>query len=350
MIISYTTFRNILDENPDNLNKFKNGYAVRIQPAQYFDGGVDNDKNIKLGENAFVYYKTIKDFKKYKPKDNWNQVVELYTSNNKEKKDKSWDGEYALFIKNTQPQIVTHICGGDKNTFENESKKQFKKRMSEKYKIPIDKLPKQSGLGNFDYDYCDEVESEKIMLQLSYFIMSVPGMAKQLYAVYQLEGEKAGFNKSTEAVLKKGFSHYQEYFNSVFQDVKKICEQYNLLDYDLLKEVRAFDKRPICPLCLENLEPSEFLEIAAQVEGREEEDNTRSEISLMHINGLKPGEINHATYNLGWGHRMCNTIQEDNSIQGTLNDLERILNIIRNSMMIHSIYSTSLAIMRNTIS
>ena len=45
----------------------------------------------------------------------------------------------------------------------------------------------------------------------------------------------------------------------------------------------------------------------------------------MHIEALAPGKFNHHTYNLGWGHKHCNTIQGQYSINETLNNIKRIL-------------------------
>ena len=40
---------------------------------------------------------------------------------------------------------------------------------------------------------------------------------------------------------------------------------------------------------------------------------------------MRPGKFNHRTYNLAWGHRMCNTIQEDMSLEETLKLLDNIV-------------------------
>ena len=103
------------------------------------------------------------------------------------------------------------------------------------------------------------------------------------------------------------------------------CE---ILDFEKLGEIRALDEinhYPICPLCLDELDARSFFENAEQDEGREEEDNTKKEIVLMHIDALAPGKFNHRTYNLGWGHKHCNTIQGSASIDEALENLKKIL-------------------------
>ena len=45
----------------------------------------------------------------------------------------------------------------------------------------------------------------------------------------------------------------------------------------------------------------------------------------MHIHALEPGELNHRVYNLGWGHRHCNSIQEGMDIETTIQRLRQIV-------------------------
>ncbi|MFP1134562.1 BstXI family restriction endonuclease [Staphylococcus epidermidis] len=329
VIMSYSTFVRLSEKGNEELDKYKNGYIVRIQPQQYFEGGVKDDERIMLGKNAFIYYKSIHDYRKYPPKEEWEQVVELYTSSKKMEGKPEWTGEYAAFIQNTSPQITSHICGDDKNVFNGETKKEYINRMNEKYRPFDKKLPKQAGIGNFDYDYCTNKEMDLVILQLSYLIMTVPGMDEQLVAYYKEFGEEAKFYKKAVLLLEQGDDKYKEFYQKKLNELEKICDKYNLLNKDKLKNIRAISQSknflPVCPLCLETLNSAEFLEIADQVEGREEEDNTRSKIALMHINALRPGEFNHRTYNLAWGHRMCNTIQEDMSLEETLQMLNKII-------------------------
>lgn len=330
VIMSYSTFDKLSKQGPGALNKYVNGYAVRIQPRQYFEGNLENDERIELGKNAFLYYKSIKDYREYPPKESWQQVAELYTSGDKNKKDPEWIGEFAAFIQNTKPKITSHICGDKNNEFQGIKKKEHLESLKSKYRPYENKIPDQAGLGNFDYDYCSKEEENRVILQLSYLLMSVPGMDEQLITYYKEFKEEAKFQENTISLIdSEGSELYKEKYKEVLQELKMACEENGVLDFEKLKKVRAISQSdenlPICPLCLETLEASDFLEIADQVEGREEEDNTRSKIALMHIDALRPGEFNHKTYNLAWGHRMCNTIQEDMSLEETLTKIEKIL-------------------------
>jgi len=51
------------------LNIYKRGYAVRVNPNEYFDSDgnrrQDFPKSLELGENSFLYFKDIKDWKSY---------------------------------------------------------------------------------------------------------------------------------------------------------------------------------------------------------------------------------------------------------------------------------------------
>ena len=121
--------------------------------------------------------------------------------------------------------------------------------------------------------------------------------------------------------------------NLTEEHIIKYCEEHKLLDFNKLSKLGAWgEKSPTCPLCKIKLNAEEFFQVAQQQVGREEEDNTQSEIVLMHVNALKPGEFNHCTYNLAWGHKHCNTIQGDDSIDETLNRLRKIL--INNKIML----------------
>lgn len=329
VIMSYSTFVRLSKIGENELDKYENGYIVRIQPRQYFEGGVKDDNRIVLGENAFIYYKSIHDYRQYPPKEEWKQVAELYTSSEKIEDKPEWIGEYATFIQNTKPQITSHICGKSKNVFNNETKKDYMNRIKEKYRPDDKKIPQQAGIGNFDYDYCTNKEMDLVILQLSYLIMTVPGMDEQLIAYYKEFGEEAKFGNKAVSLLELDDDKYKEFYQDKLDKLEKACYEYDLLNKEQLKNIRAISQNedflPVCPLCLETLNSAEFLEIADQVEGREEEDNTRSKIALMHVNALRPGEFNHRTYNLAWGHRMCNTIQEDMSLEETLKLLDNIV-------------------------
>jgi hypothetical protein len=320
-----STFRNIISKNPDFLKKFENGYAVRISPEEYFNPSTPLPKEIELGKNAFVYYKTKSSYIKYPPLDEWKEVVELYTSNQikPEGVTQEWTGEYAAFINNAKPPIISTICQTNNTLSETE-----KKALMEEY--GLEKVPSQAGLGNFDFDYASKEETQNIKYQMAYLILSEKGMSNYLYnlCLNDITEKEYEFSKKAYAAASKSKDEFFRLYNNIKNQIESYCQEHNLLDFDKLEAIRAWDKRkeqPICPLCLETLEAKDFLEVDAQANGREEEDNTRSKISLMHIHALKPGELNHRTYNLGWGHRHCNTIQEDLDIEEVIQVLRKIV-------------------------
>lgn len=328
VILHLSTYRKIEESNPEFLNNFERGYAVRVKPSEYFkeDGSLKTNfpNTLKLGKNAFIYFKTIKDWNiygKYCVNSNgnkWDQVVELYTTNDNVPNDDQWIGKYCCFINNTKPKIISEICGSDNIA-------SYLKTIKEKYGLKD--IPEQTGLGNFDYDYANNEEVKKIKYQMTYLILNTTGMKD-----YLIEFIKVGENDydlSSNIKTVRGQNKLSDFINKVAEHVEEFCTQNNLIDFEKLVLNRCWDKSkktPICPLCLLPLLPKEFFETASQAEGREEEDNTQSEIVLMHIKGLKPGELNHRTYNLGWGHKHCNTIQGDLSIKEILEKLKKIIN------------------------
>ena len=308
VIIHYKTYLKIIKENEEILDNYKRGYVVRVKPGQYFneDGKIKDNfhKSLKLGENAFLYFKTIKDWNKYKSYcSGLKEIVELNTKSKTVDNNNQWIGEYCTFIKNSDPQIVSLICTTKKEKEDPKYQEKLKK-LKKKYK----ELPAQAGLGNFDYDFASTEEIENVKYQLCMMIFGVPGIEKEL---------KARSSSLTDIKIKEVKNHIIDF-----------CKKKKLDDLKKLEDIRALDQKdrePICPLCLKKLDAESFFLDAEQDAGREEEDNTQSEIVLMHIDALKPMKFNHRTYNLGWGHKDCNTIQGPKSISETLNYLKEIL-------------------------
>lgn len=325
VIMHLITYKNIIENNPAFLDKFKRGYAVRIKPSEYFteNGNVANDfpTTLDIGRNAFIYFKTIRDWNKYKQYcktdfgEDWEEIVELYTQSKTVPNDDQWIGQYCQFVNNTNPKIVSSICKSD-------TTKEYRELLKNKYNLQ--KIPKQSGLGNFDYDYASNDEIKKIKYQLSYMIHKVPGMKECIISALNSSNEKL----TVKIKKAKESGTLSQYIDSVIKHIDEYCQEEELLDFDKLSDIRAWNDelhKPVCPLCRKSLTPEDFFKSAEQDEGREEEDNTQAEIVLMHIDGLKPGELNHRTYNLGWGHKHCNTIQGSYDIEYTLDLLREIV-------------------------
>lgn len=100
-----------------------------------------------------------------------------------------------------------------------------------------------------------------------------------------------------------------------------------LLDWDKLRSLRIVDENsiPICPLCLERISASDFLQRGQQAEGRETWDITITEISLFHIDELRLGKLQHKPYNLGWGHHFCNVVAKDAGLEATINWMAEVV-------------------------
>jgi hypothetical protein len=81
----------------------------------------------------------------------------------------------------------------------------------------------------------------------------------------------------------------------------------------------------ICPLCLERIKASNLMSRVVQAEGREVVDLTITEANLFHLRDLRPGEYNHQTYGLAWGHHHCNAVARDHGIVRTLEWMEGVL-------------------------
>ncbi|MBQ9368025.1 MAG: BstXI family restriction endonuclease [Victivallales bacterium] len=111
------------------------------------------------------------------------------------------------------------------------------------------------------------------------------------------------------------------------ESVLQECRELQLLDYDRLRSARIVnaDNVTICPLCLEPISGCGFMTRLSQVAGREVPDTTVTEVSLFHIEELRPGVFNHRPYNLGWGHHHCNVIAKDSGIMPTLIRLREIV-------------------------
>ena len=328
VIIHYNTYLKIIKNNKNFLRKYERGYVVRLRPDDYFDKKgnkkVSFHKSLILGKNAFIYFKNINDWNKYKSKcSNFEEVVELYTTNDEINNNDQWKGEYCKFITNATPQQISLICSSGTKTDEEILK------LNELKTTYGNDIPKQAGLGNYDYDYASDKEIKNVCYQLSMMLFRVPGMKKYLKKLTPDINE----TKIRVPGMKKYLKKLTPDINEVEKHIIDYCTLNKLSEFKKLVKIRALDKKkfiPICPLCLTKLDAKSFFEVAKQDEGREEEDNTQSEIVLMHIDALTPAKFNHHTYNLGWGHKDCNTIQGPKSIEETLVKLKEIVSNQKN--------------------
>lgn len=317
VIMRLVTYKKIYDQDRTLLDKYKDGFAVRVEPKEYFeiDGNKRSDfpTTLKLGYNAFIYFKTIESLDRYeKFVKNFSEVTELKTQPDKNNVFDSWVGEYCFYVLNTKPQKLSLICSTDYKSKSSDVKNRELEMIKKNYSLNKDNngkiiFPAQAGLGNYEYDYASKEEVQNVCYQMSYLIYKVRGMKQELQAL----------TNSSEVEMNRYEKHVADY-----------CEENGLNDFGRLASIKSWDLEkghPICPLCKKEITTEDFFKDIEQDEGREEEDNTQTAIELMHIKPLTPGEFNHCTYNLGWGHKHCNMIQGNLSISETLKKLQDIV-------------------------
>ncbi len=183
VIIHYNTYLKILKKDKKILDNYTRGYVVRVKPGQYFNenGTIKTNfhNSLRLGINAFLYFKTIKDWKKYKSYcSNLNEIVELHTRSNTIDNNKQWIGEYCTNITNSDPSIISLICTTKKEKEKSETLQNQLRKLQKKYK----KLPAQAGIGNFDIDFASEEEIKKVEYQLCLMIFRIKSIEKELKA------------------------------------------------------------------------------------------------------------------------------------------------------------------------
>lgn len=319
---------------PNVLDKYLEGYAVMINPDEYFGNNYPepaNDLNEKFNfDEGFVYYSSIQQYMDYPPLDNWIEVIELSTTG-KPINDDTWIGQYALNIKNTRPPKVSLIC--KTNSSNKNIVLDYIKRNLPDLKFDKDSIPSQCGLGNYDYDFATKETIENVKLQMEYFILNAEtrdGMSFPEYIMenYETIKHKNDTKKFKELMETKDLAQYEILFNREFVKLKAECERRGLLDYDKLYKLGVWDfeiDNIVCPLCGKQMYLDEFFEDISQMAGREVIDNTQKAVVLMHVRALRPGEFNHRPYNLGWGHNYCNLIQGDKDIDKTIEVLKDII-------------------------
>ena len=259
---------------------FDNDYSVLVRPGDYFDPSTkevreDFPKNIHIGKNqAFIYYDNRKAWRDFPPLPHWKPRKHLIDG-------KAFDGQEKGFKRDLhgvdQGEYIARVPG---LTGRGENA------------APIIEGPPQ---GIRFFEFTPQEELKKIELQLAYLCTLSQGFD----------------NKETDSYKK------------LIEEVEK----HKLNDHERLQEkgILSKDNKLICPLCREPLSLNELTEQVEQMEGREVVDLTITKVNLFHIKEIRPGEFNHCTYNLGWGHHHCNAIVRDTGIQETLQWMKKVL-------------------------
>lgn len=331
VIIQYITWNNLKNNDSKILDEFEEGYAVIISPDEYFGNNYPNpaknlNKDFILGKTGFIYYSTVSELNKYPPIHK-NEVIELKTqvSNSREI---SWVGEVVFNVKNSITQRISAICS-DKTS---NSKNGIKEYIKENYKdLADEKIPEQCGLGNYDYDYASKRMIEDVKIQMTYLLInsiSKTGKSFKEYIIENYGSIRSDNNRDKEFIRLIESNKFSDDFDVSFNKFQKAAAKRQLLNYTELSQIGAWgieNNQPVCPLCGKVVNVEEFFEEITQQEGRRVSDNTQRSIVLMHIKALKPGELNHSVYNLGWGHNFCNSVQGDKDVEETINALEKIV-------------------------
>lgn len=339
-LMQYVTWKNLVDGklNPNILLEYKEGFLVWISPDEYFSANGTNtypeknpgvDKDFKLGGNGFVYYTSPDEYDRYPILKDWNELRELSTKPS-DFFARTWVGEYCLNIRNGNPQRISNICADSNSQINTE---ELRKEVGKILGIQIPEeieLPKQSGIGNYDFDYANEEMMENVEMQMLFLALVCEDENGYKFRDYIKNNyDKIKDPKDTSIFVKNVNSEsYNEKFDAFFSDLKKACQINGLLDYSKLAKINAWDlklNRPICPLCSKPLTADMFFAEIEQMEGRQVASNTQRAIVLMHISALRPGYLNHRIYNLGWGDNFCNAIQGDKDITETIKMLDEIV-------------------------
>lgn len=242
------------------LEAFQDGYVVRLLPEQYFAsaGGVKPefvrvDNPIRVGENAFVLYRTHEAYRRFPPLAGWHirhleKEGEATTKRGKGVHDK---GHYVLRISTASAEDGKLVDGAPQ--------------------------------GLFAPEYADRETNYLCTCVLAWLIIHTVGSP---YTTTQAEHLKSILAQTR--LLDE--SRYE--YNGVLRHGLCSCPLcLRLIRYEQLHEIVSFDD------ALGNENASE------QIEG-----STRSTIvNLFHLLPLRYDSIRHIPENVAWGHAVCNT-------------------------------------------
>lgn len=259
---------------------FEHGYIVLLKPEEYFT--LNNpiadlaEIGLTLGENCLVFYETRTAWNDHNPdRLGWTPANSRTTP---------LGGQYVARI----PGTTANEDGG---------------RITRGF---TETRMKGAGIRLYEYATTETIKRCREQLEAEYWLC------------YNSVEAAVAFGMSTEDAVRCKEAA-----------LAKAAEN-GLLDYDRLRASRIINERnqTVCPLCLQPLSAYGFYTRMAQAEGREVPDLTVTEINLFHIEELRYGQYNHATYNLGWGHHHCNVVVKDAGIIPTLKWMKQV--IIRN--------------------
>lgn len=262
---------------PNGDDSFENGYIALISPQKYFLSQSITEElaehNLKLGQNALIFYETRSDWRNYNPASmNWQPAM---------RRIEPLGGEYVARVSAT-----TAVDGGEKVIlgFTTTSSK---------------------GAGIRIYEYASSTTIRKCRLQLE---------ALFWFCVDAVEVASAYGMSVSDVIVRKDYN-------------KEQCERLLLLDLEKLRFERLLSKagKTMCPLCLEEISAKGFFSRVEQAEGRIVHDITITQLNLFHIEELRIGRYGHRPYNLGWGHHHCNVVVKDAGLDKTLTWMNHVI-------------------------
>lgn len=242
------------------ISEFKDGYNIRLYPDQYFESNstvyeifMQEDCQIKVGENAFILYRNELDLRKFPPLEDWvPRYLEL-------------DGEV---VDSRSSKVIDkghYLCrfGSKKlNNIINEGAPQ----------------------GIFAPEYADEKTNFLSKAVLAWLL------------------------------IKTKDNPYDE---SDFCHLRAILEKFNLINEQTLSSNHIIKNGySCCPLCGEIISYNELHQMVdltnkQGLANAQEQQNgiTRStEVNLFHISPLTFKSLEHKPSKIAWGHATCNTL------------------------------------------
>jgi len=277
-------YENYVSSEELRSKQYENGYVVVVKPEVYFNSKPEEfqDLNLVLGSNMLLFYQRREQWNTWNPEKMGLEIAKSRTP--------PLGGQYVARVAGTtsSDQEGGTIRHGYNSTG-------------------------LRGLGIREYEYASTRMINLCRVQLS-----------ALYWHAEDALEEAIRNGMSESNAKL---HRDITFNS--------CGESDLDNYEQLVESRFINKmsRLVCPLCLEPIHASEFYSRVVQVEGRETHDQTVTEVSLFHLEELRPGQFNHRIYNLGWGHHHCNVVVKDSGIEKTINWMRKVVENNQNHLL-----------------
>jgi len=239
------------------LSQFSDGYVIRLFPEQCLDenGKLKKElqsKNVEIGENAFVLYRSHESLTRYPILENW-QVRRL--------------------IKNGQEVVRRGQGVHDEGDYV--------------YRVPTlspnPAIEEGFPQGIFAPEYANKETNFLSQLLLVWLIV------KTKDSPYQYEG---------------------------LDHIEKILTDSKIFDLKLMEKMGVISKNvTACPLCKKTIQ-YEHLHKMLEMEDEDQLANagqqvfgaTRStEVNLFHIKPLLYSKLEHVPTNLGWGHASCNT-------------------------------------------